>query len=199
QDFSSVPLEGSAPAVRIVFGVDGVGKTDITPDGTSVVFDGAKSGTQHGLFSAPINGSQPPIEIGPALPGFFNVPVVAFAPDGLRVVGLASGSSGSLFTAWIDGSHPAVPLDQFQFATGEMGFTTNDELVYRARPIGGYATILFRVPLLGGQAPLPVLDPFPSGQEATGFLIDPTGTQILYRADREADERYELYLLSLYP
>src|SRR5262245_3712382 len=204
-DLYSVLIDGSKPPVRgsqaFLFR-DGVISFTVTPDGSRVVYSASKDPNGlDGLFSASLVGGEPPIEIGhPVQSSYDEISLFRLAPDGQRAVYLVRTVAGNeLYTAWIDGSRPAVELDELGFATGELAFVADDELVYRARALQSYPMELFHVPLLGDRPSLRLLDPLPSGRDVTGFAVDSSGTRLLYRADQEADERYELFLVFLSP
>lgn len=202
-DLYRVPIDGSQPPVRISqdsLGDAGVGHCAVTPDGSRAVYIARKIPNGfYGVFSVPVDGSEAPIEIGePTDAQSESIHEFLTSPDGERVVYTINGNPSALVSAWVDGSLPHVRLADFE-SVAEAAFAANDELVFRGRALEYSQQEVFRVGLSGEEPPQRLHDLLPLGREATEFALDSSGERVLYRADQEADERYELYLVFLTP
>src|SRR6185436_15986085 len=138
------------------------------------------------LFSRPLDGSAPPVELNAPLQ-----PVIRFAlAAGDRIVYLADG----LFVVPADGSAAPVELSGqtsvFDFALD----STRTHVVYRnysSRTFGGTNT-LYVVPVDGSAAPAALA----SGTSIDGFWIGPDGT-VVYGLMSAEGERAPLFAVPL--
>jgi Tol biopolymer transport system component len=197
----SVRADGSAPPVKLsgtlVAGGDvlsGNGSPSrtflrVSPDSTRVVYlADAATDEQIELYSVPVDGSQAPIRLNPALPPGGSLVFqaleapVRITPLGDRVVYVANG----LFSVPIDGSAPAVQLSgTLLVPTGfgsELPQLTSDgaRVVFRGSPavdrIG-----LYVVPT-DGSAPVQLLIPGQSANTEVKFDIEIAGdVRAVYR------------------
>jgi len=188
----SVPVDGSAPAVRISSASD----RDLFLAGQSgsaarVIYTAEEDTDTQGLFSVPIDGSRAPVRLSGPMAAGGGVVAAVVSEDGQRVVYSADQDVAGryeLFSAPIDGGAPAIRLNS-AFAPGgslfeEYGFALLDELVvYQADQEVDGLFGLFAVPIEGGPvrglAPGPVAD-FTAGDKHAFFR----------------DERHELFSVS---
>jgi len=187
----SIPIDGSAAAIILNGPLPAGGDVNaftITPDGTRVVYQAA------GFFSAPVDASGGEILLDPAsvLPDF------RLGAGGSRVV-YRSGFISELFSVPVDGS--ALPLRLNPPLTGnqdvEQGFVltpdgsravyrvdqnTNDTIELYSVPIDGSApAVRLNAPLVGG------------GDVQPGMQVSADGLRVVYRADQDTDEVFELF------
>ena len=149
----------------------------ISPDSRRVAYTRFPSA----LCSVPIDGSGPPIDIGPYT-GTFDV-----TADGSRVVFLVGGRNGRLFSVPIDGSEAPVQLhesDNIHFLfeltpdgsrvvflnEGTISHTASMGHVYSAR--------------VDGSEPPVLLNTDQSACSIGSFAIDPSSTWLVYREGR---------------
>jgi len=166
-EFWSVPLDASAPPVRLHAplsgALDALPEAHFTPDGRRVVFplELTLDGTVE-LVIAPVDGSAPPTVLSaPFPPG-----------GGLKTNGLL-GSSGALALA---------PGGRHAFYLAE-------------QDVDGVVE-LFSVALDASRAPLRWNAPLVPGGNVVSFALRPTPGAVLYLADQEEDEAFELWLAS---
>jgi hypothetical protein len=186
----------------------------ISPDGARVVYraDQRADGVFE-LHSAPLDGHAPAVRLHPALPASADaVEAVHFTPDGRFVVfavHLATG--GVLLAAPSDASRPPVSLN-WPFPAG--GGVLEDASGIRssvAIASGGRHVFflgeqdvdgvveLYSVPIDGSAPPMKMKwnAPLVTGGDVDAFLLRPGPGAVLYRADQDVDERFELYLSAL--
>ncbi len=133
------------------------------------------------------------------------------APDGVRAVYWANGPPPvELFSVPLDGSlsptalitplpHAGVQDAPASVATSGIGISADSKhVVFRGNLRSLYVSELFRVPIDGSgpvrriSADLPYVSPTLNG-DVTEFQIAAHGGAIVYRADQEADEVFELF------
>jgi hypothetical protein len=207
-DLFSVPVEPSVrdhgrvrggdaepDAVQLTFldGTRAVQDYRVGAGGTQVFFRvrAAQSGP-FGLFRVPVLGGQVPELLSPSAEN-----VVSFepTPDKARVVFLADGPSvgRQAFSVGIHGG-PVTPLDPLPPAASVSVYRITPDarhVVYLADPRG--APELFRVPTDGSTPAEVISGPLPAGGKVLeDFVVLPDGT-VVYRADQETDEVFELF------
>lgn len=188
----SVPTDGSAASRKIsggeVFPPGSVNPLELDPGGTTAVYVALSSGSDT-LFRAPIDGS------GPSQPLGSDIRSLEIAPDGQHVVFTARqpGGGTELFSVPLDGSVPAVRLSGGG-AVGDHHVTPDGStVVYRGDEETAGKLELWRVPVTGGVPPERVSMPLGSNRDvAISFAVTDDGSRVLYRADQNLDEVFEL-------
>lgn len=214
-DGASVILSGAMVAGGdVALALDPEPSFRISPDGTRVVFlaDRVQDEVVE-YWSAPIDGSSPPVRLHAPLSGTLDaVPAPHFTPDGQRVVlALERAVDGvvELLSARTDGSGTPILLSA-PFPPGGGLFTQSSlgtrntvalapggrHVFYLAEQETDGVVELFSVPLDGRAAPLKWNAPLVAGGDVLDFALRPTPGAVLYRADQEVDEVFELYLSS---
>ncbi len=204
----SAPLDGSAGAIRLDAGLAGGGTVEdgyrITPDGARVVYraDHDALGVQE-LYSVPIDVSAAPVKVSGTLVAGGDVRAgFRISPDGTRVVftaDLLTDERFLLLAAPIDGgaapsvlNGPLVPGGDVEpdLANGSDGLF----VVYSADQDASNVVELYRVPLDGGASPVKLSGALVAGGDVRpGFRISPEGTRVVYTADQDLDQCFELY------
>ncbi len=217
----SVRSDGSRPPVRLNGAlVSGGDVTDfaISPDGARVVYraDQVNNG-QFDLFSVPIQGQRPPLRHSSgvvrtdlirltALPAARSVePDFVVSADGGRVIYRADALADNvieLFSVPSDGSSDPVQLSGPMVAGGDViSFALSPDqsrVVYRADQRADEVFELFSVPPYGtGGGPAIALDTLPSFGDVDSFRIDPDSQRVIYRADKNTDDVFELFAAPL--
>ncbi len=212
----SVPIDGSLPPIQLNGPLVPGGSTyptaglvQISPDGQWVVYLADQdTNNRNELFGVPIDGSLPAVKLHAPIPSFslYAVTSFAIAPQSDRVVfsgDLDAFAEIELYSAPIDGSAGPVKLnhaltggDVLDFQIGSRG----DRVVYHTQIAPSFVQELFSVPLdLSGPAvelngPLvPGGNVVRSGSSLSPFLISPDGARVVYQADQEVNERFEIY------
>lgn len=204
----SVPIHGGAPtrihAPLDLFGDQGVGDFQISPDGNTVLFtaDFNASSETYGLYRVPINGGTVSPVAGPLAAGrdFENFRI---SPDGNIVVYRADQDTDDyleLYSVSIEGgltikisSGSSLP-----FGNGVEAFkiSPDSSTVVYLREF--FATDLYSVPITGGTATklndplISIPSPFPSS-DVSDFAISADSSTVVYRADEDTDEIDEIY------
>ncbi|NOT31253.1 MAG: hypothetical protein HOP15_12470 [Planctomycetes bacterium] len=152
------------------------------------------------LFSAPIDGSEPPVKIGGPNASF---DLCLLTPDGTRALFVADPEGDDVFDLYsspIDGSAPPTRVNGplvpgASFDPSESGLAVSPDsttVVYRvdALTIGVYE--LFAAPVAGGSAPVRISAPMVAGGDVQpgGLQISPAGGRVVYVADAASDESY---------
>jgi hypothetical protein len=164
----SVPLDGSAPPVRLHAplsgALDAVPEAHFTPDGRRVVFplELSLDGTVE-LVIAPVDGSAPPTVLS-----------APFPPGGGLKVSFSSGTRQALALA---------PGGRHAFYLAE-------------QDVDGVVE-LYSVALDASAPPLRWNAPLVSGGDVVSFALRPTPGAVLYLADQDEDDVFELYLASV--
>jgi len=185
-DLITVPLDGShLPWV--------LNQHPLNPYERPYVFDGAFrvgffDGTE--LVCVDLDGSQRvEIDAGPWVPDTFG-DALNLSADGTRVVFLArQGAQRALFSAPMDGSQSAVQLSASGTAHLGQVEIAGSNVVYASD------ADLYRVPLLGGQAPV-WLNPAPFGNNAA-FQLHPGGQDVVFRSEGGSAGVSQLYTVPL--
>lgn len=213
----SVPSDGSASPVELqralVPGAETLREFRVTPDGRHVVFlaDPERDGSLE-LFSVPVRGRATPRRIsGPLAPGHGVQPDFQFSGDGRTVVFRADREVQGrfrLFSVVIRSLRGPTELSAgpSSFTDVQSGFALgpDDRLVVFAADARSAGIIeLFEAPVAGGALPRPLHPPFRSHAdiqtEGRGFAISPDSRQVVYSADADVDEVFELYASELTP
>ncbi len=207
----SVPADASAPPLQIDSALTAAGDVtgfEITPDGARVLFQAdAFADAQFEMFVAPTLG--PPTATyrvsGNVLANLDPIGTFVPSPSGDRVLFLAGRAGGGGMDLWsgpFDGSTEPVKISGSSVALGSVTFLcgydqASGALAYIADALVDEKFELFRTPVDGSSAPSDVSG-F-AGQPAGADVVECStaggglGEQVVFRADREIDERFELY------
>jgi len=176
---------------------------EVSPDSTHVLYRTNQPTSLSLLFSAPLDGSRPPVALGgTATVGFRQLIEQRFTPDGKYVVFLTDSlldDRFELFAQPVDGSASPTLLSAALVANGDVlpGFVPapdSSAIFYVADALVDERVDLFRAPLDGSAPPTLLNGPLVAGGDVRiGIAVDPAGSFIVYRADQEVDDRFELY------
>jgi len=182
----------------------------VSPDGAWTVYlaDG-ETQNHFELYSVPSDGSAPAAAISGTLPpnasvGGYPAEKDAFriTPDSTRVVYLADAEivgDFNLYVAPIDGSAAPEKLTEFDNQGVEHGFLLSPDgqtAVFRAlapNTQSTYSRMVHSVPLDGGGPPVVLNGPFAHGATAGAIEISPDSAWVVYIADPDGSDRYELF------
>jgi len=155
------------------------------------------------LYSVPVDGSAPPVKLSFASRPDTDVPAFAFSPDSTRVLFLADtlrNEQNDLYVVAADRSTPPYRLNPPLAAhrtLRDFGCSADGAWVaFRSNHASGAGFELFRVPLDGSAAALRVSAPLVPGGDVRGYRFA-SPTELVYDADQDSDEVYELYASSI--
>jgi hypothetical protein len=208
---ASVRLSGPMVAEGDVYGFW------LSPDGERVVYLADQAVDQvYELFSAPIDGQAPAVRLHAPLSASDDALMTPhFTPDGQSVVFAVQTTLGrTLFSGATDGSSPPLalnsPFPQGGGVHATAGFPVSD-IAYTVAIAPGARGVfflgeqdvdgvveLYRVPIDGRASPRKWSASLVAGGNVTSFAVSPKPGAVLYRADQEVDERFELFLSRLY-
>lgn len=169
-----------------------------SPDGAWVVFHVNNSSFPDTLHSVPTDGSRPAVSLYAGsedlLEDLYTVTATGYA------LFLTESSSEflELHSAPLDGSRPSMPLYE-PLGKGSVRsdyvVTRHGYAVFRASQEATSAIELFAAPVDGSRLPRRISSPMGIGGnvEAGSFQVSPDGWSVLYRADQEQDNKFELY------
>ena len=202
-----VPLDGSAPPTPIS-GPKPLGSFDvplrITADGSRLVYRSVQGSAKRELYSVPVDGSALPVRLNSHLVFGGNVVDFALDPTGDRVVYRADGQLVQVFELYsvpVDASAPAVKINAPLVPAGDVQSVfeigpDGARVIYLADQEVPDVVELFAVPIEGS---LPAVQlngglsaPTLAG-DVTAFALAPVGNHVVYRADQDTDEVFELY------
>jgi len=204
----SVPVDGSGPAVLVdgpqawpIYQVD----LSFTPDGLRVVRGSGVHAWWEDIRSASIDGSALAVSLaGPMIAGG-KIGSFQLSPDGGRVLFVADRETDEvheLYSVPADGSAAPVKLSGAMVAGGDVGvypylpsawFGAGGTVVYLADQRRDGVFELFRVPLDGSQAPVPLSGSWPDFADVRAAQLTPDGTRVVFVADALEDETFELF------
>ena len=174
----------------------------LSPEGSRVLFTAQALDTNHrDLFSAAIDGSKGAVQL---TFGHVFVTDFQFSPDGARAVYQAVATLSGLYSALVDGSQPPLWL----FPHPGQAYPP-----YSISPDGAWVVCrvdvhepqrfeLFARPIDGSQAALQLSDPLAPDGDVGGsngesvspaMRITPDSSHVLYGADQDFDEVFELF------
>jgi Tol biopolymer transport system component len=161
----TIPNDGSADPVPVAAGVNiDVLSVGVTPDNSRVVFDTFDPYKTVEVFSAPADGSAPPVLLyrSEGRPWETNLALndPQITPDGSRVLMVADYGT-ALVIAPVDGSAPARVLDRPAGIGRPVISPDGAVAVYNASRGAGLATELYSVATNGSEAPVKLAGPFP--------------------------------------
>jgi Tol biopolymer transport system component len=181
---------------------NGVGGFKITPNGLGVVYlMDLDEQWQYQLFSVLITGGDS-YQINNPITGDDYVADFKITPNNLGVV-YALNREGSgffdIYSAWITGEGSAIKLNDFPIDSHAPGaryeISPNSQIVAYLSDVVGYAVLeLYGNSTLGG-LPIKLNAALVEGGSVSGFLITPDSAGVIYRADQEVDQKFELYMV----
>jgi len=208
-----VPVDGSAAPVRLSGAMGPDGSLGNTPGILSVSADGERFAyiadqvvnQRNDLYAGPVDGSSEALAIAvpPAGVGGGVEPGMLFTPDGTRLVFRSRHVSSShleLFSVLSDGSAPPEPLNEP--TSSSLGMTVEADLaltsdgarvLYRSDEMGFNKAQLFSVPTDGSTTRLRLNEHMASTREVTAFRLGADSSTVVYLADRDVEDRFELY------
>lgn len=202
----SAPIDGSSLAVRcgepfaggpVLGDVQGF---QVTADGQHLVYFADQDIDQvPDLYSAPTDGGVVPLRLTGALDSLGTLdPDFALGAQGAWIVfQLQLGSSSwRLYRVPLDGSAEPAEIEgnSLQFPSPYVLTPDESRVVYRMTvPGSGGAEALRSAALDGSGAPVALHPPMAAGRGVTGFQVAPGGQVVVYRADPDLDEVYELF------
>jgi len=186
-DASAAPLQLSPPGAKV--GLD----PRLSPDDARVAFVVLVDDELQELRSAPVDGSAPSVLLA-TLTGSFDS--VVFSPDSSQVFYSTVALDTQAVTLRVvpsDGSTSGLTLAT-PVAGGRASIVGTDgqRLVFHSAVTSGVAEV-FSVPCDGSAAPVR-LNAIPvAGGDVTDVALTPDATRVVYRADQNVDERFELF------
>ena len=198
----AVPITGGA-VLELSAGVAGRAITEeqSSPDRTRMLYranhDDASS---QDLYTVPIDGSQPPVNLTAALP--LAVQGFLFDPLSGRVVFrvYAAGGTYQLYSAPSDGSASAVRIDPPGATEGvqaDFAIAVGSRVVFLSDPGTPERHQLYCAPVDGSAPALPLNSPLPPDGRVHSFVLDGARARALYRAEQNIDDVTELYLVGV--
>lgn len=198
-DLVNRKISGTMPA----FGE--VSDVEISPDGQTVVYIADQEvDEKFELYSVPLDGSSPPVKLnGPLVSGgsiFFDFKI---SPDSSRVVFRADYQTNDvveLGSAPIDGSAAPVKLNGPLVSGGDViGLfqisPDSSRVAYTADQETDEMDELFGVPLDGSGSPVRLNGPLVGGGDVIGIpQFSPDSSRVIYIADQDTDEVFELFV-----
>ena len=200
----STPINGSSPPVKISSSADVI-NFEISSDSQRVVYRTSSASGQD-IYSTPIDqNANVQLNKQPILSnGGDNLLSFKIGPDNSNVLFVADHEITGvfeLFSVPLTGG-TVTKLSGTLVAEGDVNTfhisPDNDYVVYRADQDSDDVFEIYSVPLAGGaitklNGPL-ATSPFPgSGGDVTYFEISPNSARVVYRADQETDDVFELY------
>ncbi len=199
-DGSSSPMKLSG---SLVAGGDVVAGFKITSDGQTVVFCADRDSDEvFELYRAPIDGGGPPVKVSGVPNADGDVQDFLIVPGDHQVVYRADQESDDrfeLFTVALDGPFDPLKLSGTLVAGGDVQSEylvapDGGSLIYRADRAQDEQFELFAIGLDGGAPPIQLNESLPAGGDVLDVLrFSPDSTQVLFVADRRADELFELF------
>jgi len=185
----TVSTAGGPPTLLVTPIEDLVGAPHITPDSSRVVYiDGTVFG-ERWLYSVPITGGTPVVLNLP--PNHVASPEIS--PDSGHVVFTHQGLSSELLATPIAGG-AQVDVNQVPGTVFDYEFSRDPSKVVFLAGSAGDVWQLFAVSPSGGAART-LNRPLVAGGDVTGFVV--RGPWVLYRADQDTNDVFELYVSRL--
>lgn len=192
-----VPIDGSTVPWLVSGTKHSVQGFSIDPTGSRVLFIDGKAFSHQQLYSAPLDASSTPVELS-GLSGASSDQVrsTSFTPDGLKVLFVRVSSFAELHVAPIDGLAPAQKIAPQSDVRGYRLSSDGTFAIFAAYLALEDRTELFRVNL-DGSGLIRLSDLALTGGANrdiwTDIALTPDDQFAVYRADRDADEVFELY------
>jgi len=192
KDLYSAPLDGSEPAVRLdpTNPPSACTAVVLTPNGARVLYLADEGVSLRELRSAPIDGSSPPLTLTD--PGV-SVSGAAFqlAPDSSRVVYLARAETAVNYELY------SVPVEGGSSVRLTDGGGSSPSISANSRRVVFVASTLGQLEIrsvpIDGTSPPVVLARVPVGRSLTSLVLAPLGDQVVFLADLDAQQVFELY------
>jgi Tol biopolymer transport system component len=191
----AVGITGTPAAIELNGGLQmrSIERSSVSPDGTRAVFAAElpSSPADVRLFSVPLDGSQPPVQLAPLDPDAYDFSVT---PDSTRVVFLSTG----LFSRPIDGSASAVRLDGAivpgREVTNFLVSADSTRVVYTSDENAATVSELFSAPIDGASPAQRLNPPFAADRDVLFITLRLSAAgRVLYVADQDAADVFELY------
>lgn len=185
----SVPTDGSRIATKLNGALDAqvdVYDFTLTPDGAWVVFRRLIQAGNVRISSAPVDGSQPAVDLSSSIP--WSVLKYQITSDSSSVV-VHAGSN--IYSLPIDGSASAQQLDGSMIAGADWVCTPDDgHVVFLSGFPNDFTRGLYCAPLDGSSAPLELVPPLPNfpgtpGREWRRLEITPDSERVVGVYDGE--------------
>ena len=196
----SQPLDGSAPPVKLngpLTTEEDVYSFQVSPDSQRVLFVTTSTlSLDPRLFSVPIDGSAAPVEIDGPAPYDNSSPRIS--PDGRYVFYETVNGYFELWRAPMDASAPAQVLPGRGQYSSEFRFTSDSARVLYCLSLEANPALLVQLlsAPVDGSSPAVVVHPplVTGGKVEREFALTPDGSSVVYAAEQEVDNRYELYV-----
>lgn len=203
----SAPVDGSQPRTRLsgnvtVPGGDVQAPFALAADGERVVYRADfLADERFELFSAPVDGSTPPVRLNGSLVAGGDVADFRLTPDGSHVLYIADQLKDErfeLFVAPVENGERARLLSAPSLDAGDVQNVVIDPqgafAVYLADQVDDEQAELFLVALDGSSAPRRVSAPLvDGGTVAYDYAITPDSRGVVYIAAQDVVDRFELY------
>lgn len=208
----SVPIDASTPPLQIASGTT---RYTISPDGAQVVYLADKNQDFIAeMHTVPIDASAASIELTTLFSMFSSFSDFEVSPNSSRVVFRADRDTGGVFELYsvpfLAGANViklngtlAAGGDVSSFASPFQFSPDGQRVVYHADQDTNDVFELYSVPTDGSTVPVKLNGALVTGGDvqtaAQGgdFRISSDGTRVVYRADQQVDERYEIYSVPL--
>ena len=175
----------------------GIVEFAISPDGSRVIFEATLDEERAiNLYSVPMDGGVV-IRLNDPLQPNERIGAFAISPDSRRVVfeqgkGRDGDDAAVIYSAPIAGGDPvrlSEPGDVYQ-----MVISPDSAYVFydNCRLLDGDCAVR-RAPMQGG-TPIQINGPLVAGGIVAGFLVAPDGRRVVYLADQEINNKYELFV-----
>jgi len=180
----------------------------ISPDGSRVLFAAQTIDTSHrDLFNAPIDGGDGSASPTALTTGHVDVGDFRFSPDGERVVYFALTTASGLYSTLADGSAPAIGLFLLPpiWTGAYRPYSISPDgawVVYRSDVDEEDEFELYARPIDGSQPAVQLSGPLTTEGDVGGadgdslspvMLVTPDSSHVLYGADQDLDEVFELF------
>jgi Tol biopolymer transport system component len=200
-----VPIDGSQPAVSLLPGSQRYITSFKILNSSTVAY----TSWGHGFFVVPLAGGQPPLLLNPGgVAGQEGVSSFDLHPNGQDLVFLSDDDTVRQFELYLvplDGSRAprklSAPLPAGLDVHDSVPTPDGQGVVYLAGTWTGGRRDIFRAPLHGGGPVLQLNEPVLSddavgdvlGFRAASASLPASGERVVYRADQDADESFDLY------
>jgi Tol biopolymer transport system component len=201
----SAAIDGSGPPVMLngplVSGGDVSDFHQISPDSSRIIYhaDQETDGVSD-LYAVSPDGSDL-VKLNDPLPAGNSIRYHTISPDSNYAVFLGEEETTGayvLYSVPLDGSAPPLVINDPLPAGGEVEYfqlsPDGQHVVYNADQDSDGVFELYRVPIDGSAASQKISGSLTAGGDVDyDFRIDPSSTHVLYIADQEADEVFELF------
>ena len=167
----------------------------ITPDGSRVAFVASRSdGSGYALYSAPIDGGGPVVELAPGV-GLSGASSLLLTAAGAEVVFQGYDTTTRLLRVRVDGSAPPTAIESLASSQSFIEYRldpASSRVVYLATASGGYR--LYSVPLDGSQSEVMLSPSFiVTASVLEGFQISPDSARVVFRSPSGTSALRELF------